>query len=238
MRLLLDEKNGNRYLVNEEDLHTKYGVVKWDEVKDKKPGDRVETQTGRVYVILEPNLLDFMKKARRGPQTITLKDASIIAGFTGIHSGSRVLESGTGSGLLTMFLANLVYPEKLSTYELRQDFADIAEKNLRKAGIENVNLEVRDVYEGIDEKDLDVVIFDLPEPWKAVAHAKAALKAGGYLVIYSPSIGQVQEVYGHLLGFENRTVEVIMREWDVKVMRPEIQMIGHTAFLTFARFLG
>ena len=46
----------------------------------------------------------------RGPQIITLKDAGIISAFTGISSGFRVVEAGSGSGALTSYLANLVKP--------------------------------------------------------------------------------------------------------------------------------
>ena len=44
-----------------------------------------------------------------------------------------------------------------------------------------LDVEVRDVYEGIDEHDLDRIVLDLPEPWRVVKHAVAALRPGGIL---------------------------------------------------------
>ncbi len=237
MYILIDEK-GRHYLVKgTADVHTNYGVIKVDDLREENIGKEIESHMMRKFFLLKPGIVDFIDKAKRGPQTISPKDYGIIAAHTGIHSGSRILDSGTGSGVMSMFLANITYPEKLITYDIREDFAAIAKENFEKAGLDNIELKIKNIYEGIDEKNLDLINLDLPEPWKVIEHAKKALKTGGYLVSYSPSIEQTKKFYDELEGFESETVECLVRNWNMKVVRPYSRMLGHTGFITFARLI-
>ncbi len=239
MRLLVDPKGGKYLVERGRDFHTKYGFVKSDAVASAEPGAVVESNTGIRFSVLDPDVRDYLEKARRGPQAMTLKDMSMAAGYAGISSGSRVLESGTGSGLFTMFLAHVVYPETVVTYELREDFADIAKCNFERFGVKNVRLELRDTYLGIDERGLDAVFLDLTEPWKVVPNLTEALGVGGTLVSYSPSINQSRQLTEALNeGWLHETFENILRNWKADTMRPDTQMLGHTGFLTVARKLA
>jgi tRNA (adenine57-N1/adenine58-N1)-methyltransferase len=238
MYLLVDEK-GNTYMVKgESDLHTKYGKVSASDIGSKSLGGYVESHIGHRFAVISPSMVDFIQKAKRGPQAVTLKDMGIIAAYTGIRTGSRVVEAGTGSGVLSLFIANIVHPENLVTYEVREDFASIADFNFKKAGVDNVTVKMGSIYDGIEETDLDVVILDLPEPWRVTEHAKKALRPGGYLVSYSPSIEQTKKFTDTLSGFRHDTIECVLREWDTRVLRPHSRMIAHTGFITIARFLG
>ena len=75
-------------------------------------------------------------------------------------------------------------------YELREDFANRAKANVRsflgEAAMERYHVEFRDCYEGIDERGIDRVVLDLPEPWQVVPHAMEALRPGGILIAYTP----------------------------------------------------
>lgn len=237
MYLLVDEKDRKYLVKGTADLHTNYGVIRAEELSRKKFGDTIETQTGKKFSILNPGILDFIEKSKRGPQAISLKDCALISGYTGIHSGSRIVEAGVGSGILSMFLANIVAPEKLISYELREDFAKIAGENFEKSGLNNIGIKMKNIYEGIDEKDLDLIVLDLPEPWKVVEHAKKSLKVGAFLVSYSPSIEQSKKFCDELKGFMHETIECLVRNWDMKVVRPYSRMLGHTGFITFARWM-
>lgn len=239
MFLLVDEK-GRKYLVKgDSDLHTNYGVISAGELDEKNVGSVVETHSGRKFFIIPPQIIDFMEKARRGPQAMTLKDCSLIAGYTGIRSKSRVVEAGLGSGVLSMSLANTVAPAELVSYEIREDFKAIAEGNFKRFGVNNVKIKMMDIYEGIDEKNLDLIMLDLPEPWRVVEYAKKSLTAGGHLVSYSPSIEQNKRLFDALGdNFIPETIESLVRNWDMKVVRPYSRMLGHTGFITFARWMG
>ena len=142
----------------------------------------------------------------------------------------------------TMFLANLVYPEKITGYEIREDFRKIANENFKKASIKNVEIKLKDIYEGIDERELDLICLDLPEPWMVVPHALDSLKIGAYLVSYSPSIEQSKHFYDALIESKGRflieTIECLVRNWDLKTVRPHSRMLAHTGFMTIARLIN
>jgi tRNA (adenine57-N1/adenine58-N1)-methyltransferase len=141
-----------------------------------------------------------------------------------------------------MFLANVVRPAgKVYTYEIREKFADIARKNIERAGLSDfIEIKMKDITEGIDERDVDLVTLDLPDPWNAISHAYKALRHGGFVVSYSPYIEQVKKTADALEeeAFRAiRTFEVFEREMEIskKGARPKTRMLGHTAYLTFAR---
>jgi tRNA (adenine57-N1/adenine58-N1)-methyltransferase len=108
--------------------------------------------------------------------------------------------------------------------------------------LERYDVEVRDSYEGIDHRDVDRVVLDLPEPWRVVPHAEKVLRPGGIFVAYTPSIVQVSQLRQALdaSGFQlPETVEVLNRTWHVEgaSVRPDHRMVAHTGFLTHARLL-
>jgi tRNA (adenine57-N1/adenine58-N1)-methyltransferase len=132
-------------------------------------------------------------------------------------------------------------------YEIREDFAQRAQENVRtflgEEASSRYKVELRDVYEGIDERGLDRIVLDLPEPWQVVKHAQVALRPGGILVAYCPSIMQVAHLRETLeeSDFElPETVEIMLRTWHVEgqAVRPDHRMVAHTGFLTSARLLG
>jgi tRNA (adenine57-N1/adenine58-N1)-methyltransferase catalytic subunit len=180
----------------------------------------------------------------RGAQVIYPKDLGPILMLADIQPGHRVLESGVGSGALSMTL--LRAGATVHGYELRDDFAERALANvtafLGEAVLDRYHLEVRDSYQGIDVADLDRIVLDLPEPWQVVKHARLALRPGGILVAYTPSIIQATQLREELAGTEfamAETLEVLLRTWHVEgaAVRPDHRMVAHTGFLTHARLL-
>ncbi|MBN2101695.1 MAG: methyltransferase domain-containing protein [Candidatus Aenigmarchaeota archaeon] len=188
---------------------------------------------------------DFFKKMRRGPQIITIKDMAIISAMTGVCSGFRIVDAGSGSGFLAAYLGNLVKPEgSVISYEIRKEHAEIALKNILKAGLGKfVTIKNKDIFEGIDEKDLDLITLDMPETFKAVKIAFDALKPGGWVVSYVPSIEQMREFVLECKksGFENiESFENIMRAIEVKSLgtHPQNKGVFHTGYISFARKKG
>lgn len=194
------------------------------------------------YRLLRPSIGDVAGALARKAQIILPKDASRILYEVDAHAGSRIVEAGIGSGALTSALAWAVAPTgKIYTYELREDFAVHARRNLEDAGLsEFVDIKIRDVTHGIDERDVDAVVLDMPNPWDAIPAAAQALRSDGLFCAYTPLISQVEQVRRALTanGFlDARTMEIIERKWIVHEhgARPDHDMLGHTAFLTFAR---
>ena len=182
------------------------------------------------------------EKLKRGPQVVVPKDAAAIIGFAGIGAGDRVVEAGTGSGFLAISLANVVGSAgKVYSYEWREDFHKLAEKNLAKAGLDkNVELKHKSIFDGIDETEVDVIILDLADSEKVTPYAFNALRKDGILVGFHPNVEQIRKFSdtAKQAGFENeRTIEVIVRDWLVRDYgcRPANMGLTHTAFLSFWR---
>jgi tRNA (adenine57-N1/adenine58-N1)-methyltransferase len=204
-------------------------------------GARMEHGSG-AWRLLRPGIADITAGLDRKAQIVLPKDASRILYECDVRAGARVVEAGIGSGALTSALAWAVAPSgHVSTYEVRADFAEHARRNLTLAGLASlVDVTVADVCAGIAERDVDAVVLDMPNPWDALDAAQEALRGDGHFCAYSPLVSQVERVRTALTerGFADvRTIELIERAWTVHEQgsRPSHEMLGHTAFLTFAR---
>jgi tRNA (adenine57-N1/adenine58-N1)-methyltransferase len=247
-RVLLFDSKGRRYLVTltrGAEFHTHAGPVSHDDILGGEEGEVVRSSRGGRYTVVRPTLSDVVLKMPRGAQVIYPKDLGPLLLLADVFPGARVLESGLGSGALSMAL--LRAGAEVTGYEIRPDFAARATSNvagfLGEAALERYQVSVRDVYEGIDASRLDRVVLDLPEPWRVVEAAETALRPGGILVAYLPTILQVATLRDRLarsaFGLAD-TVEILQRGWHVEgqSVRPEHRMVGHTGFLTSARLLG
>ena len=223
-------------------FHTHKGYLKLDELIGKEYGEPIKSSLGIFFTTLKPALTDYIMKSSRNTQITYPKDAALIVIFSGIGPGSRVVESGTGTGALTTALAHYVGSTgKVYTYELRSEFQKNAAKNLQRSKlIDNVEMKTGDVTMGIEERELDAVILDLATPWLVIPHAYAALKPSGIIVSFSPTIDQVIKTTEALR--ENNfvfieTVECIMRAMQVErgKTRPQTLMTGHTGYITHGR---
>ncbi len=223
-------------------FHTHKGYVKLEELVGKEFGSTFQSSLGAQFKALKPTLTDYIMKSSRKTQITYPKDAALIVMFSGIGPGSRVVESGTGTGALTTALAHYVKPDgKVYTYELREEFQKNAEKNLKRSNLLSlVELKSADVTMGIEERDVDAVILDLAVPWLVVPHAYTALKPSGIIVSFSPTIDQVVKTtealkeHGFILI---ETVECLMRAMQVErgKTRPQTLMTGHSGYITHAR---
>ena len=223
-------------------FHTHKGYVKLDDLIGKDFGEVFQSSLGAEFTALKPTLNDYIMKSSRKTQITYPKDAALIVMFSGIGPGSRVVESGTGTGALTTALTHYVRPNgRVFTYELRPEFQKNAEKNLKRSNLlDYVELKSGDVTMGIEERDIDAVILDLAVPWFVVPHAYEALKPSGTLVSFSPTIDQVVKTTEALRenGFILiETVECLMRGMQVErgKTRPHTLMTGHTGYITSAR---
>ncbi len=181
-----------------------------------------------------------LKKLKRGGPAITLpKDAGMIIAYSGIGKDSRVIELGSGSGFMTVQLANVA--KEVVSYEKRKEFLDIAEANVKRAGLPNVTFKLHDVLHGIEEKDgsWDLVVCDIADAEKVVPYALEALKKGGYIAAHCLHSEQAKALHLECAKqfSEVFTAEAMMREYEVRDFgfRPAHFGLMHTAYLVFAR---
>jgi tRNA (adenine57-N1/adenine58-N1)-methyltransferase len=245
--LLLDGKQ-RRYLITlaeGAEFHTHAGLIPHAELVDRAEGTVFLSSKNAKYTALRPTLEDFVLEMPRGAQVIYPKDLAPICMLADIGPGTTVFESGLGSGALSMTM--LRYGAEIIGYEIREDFLNRANANVRsflgEAVLDRYHARLGDAYEGIAERDIDRVVLDLPEPWRVVPHAQEALRAGGILVAYTPSITQAmqtREAMATRAWNSTRTIEVLHRGWHIEgqAVRPDHRMVAHTAFLTIGRFLG
>ena len=242
-KVLLIDGKARRYLITLREggqFHTHAGVTPHDSILGLPDGSTVRSPSGARYLALRPTLADFVLAMPRGAQVIYPKDLGPLLILADVFPGARILEAGVGSGALSMTL--LRAGADVVGYELREDFAAKAQANVESFLGDGCpyRVELRDVYEGIDEAGLDRILLDLPEPWRVVKHAAGALRPGGIFVSYLPGIGQVVQLREALDGagfMLAQTVEVLQRSWHIEgqSVRPDHRMVAHTGFLTSAR---
>ena len=232
MHLLIHRKSGKRYVAPSLPYNTEHGLV--------RSTGRTESSTGEPFTVVEPRFVDLWLKLKRGPQWSHPKDLSLVLGLTGLGPGWKVVDAGSGTGFAASFFAYHVRPNgHVYSYDIRPKNISIARENAELFGLQDyISFKEGDVSKGIDERDVDLVFFDLPEPWAAYKHAADALKLGGFLVLYLPTVDQVTRARDELpdcfTPFE--VYELVLRRWkSTGPLRPENTGLLHTAFILISR---
>jgi tRNA (adenine57-N1/adenine58-N1)-methyltransferase len=225
-----------------EQFHTHKGFIILDDLVGKPYGSTIVSSLGISFYALKPLIRDRVLKTDRRTQVLYPKDIGYILYQLGIGNGSTVVETGTGSGALTMSLANAVMPDgKVYTYEIDERSQRIAAGNIDRSGLRPiVEMKLGDITQGITERGVDAVTLDMATPWLVIDHAWEALAGSGVFLSFSPTIEQVMKTVYALEAkpfIEVETVEIIMRRITVaeNKTRPETLMIGHSGYLTTAR---
>jgi tRNA (adenine57-N1/adenine58-N1)-methyltransferase len=223
-------------------FETHRGYISHNDLIGKPWGSKVLSHMGSPFVLLQPSLADILMEIRRNTQIMYPKDIGFILITMDIGPGKHVLEAGTGSGSFTTALASAVGPQGMITsYESRPEFQRLAQKNLEQLGLaERVQFKLRDIAEGFDERNVDALFLDLPNPQDYVANARGALKPGGYFGCILPTTNQVSTLL-IALRRENfafiEVCEILLRYYKAVPdrLRPTDRMVAHTAYLIFSR---
>jgi tRNA (adenine57-N1/adenine58-N1)-methyltransferase len=229
-------------------FHTHRGAIAHDDLIGAPEGSVVFSTANTGYLAFRPLLADFVLSMPRGAQVIYPKDAAQIVGFGDIGPGMRVLEAGAGSGALTCSLLRAVGRDgAVTSYERREDFADVARANVTAFFGEppaNWDLRLGDLDRHPAEEVVDRVVLDMLEPWAVLPAVSAALRPGGVLVGYVATTTQlstyVEALRAQGVWTEPHAWETLLRPWHAVglAVRPEHRMVAHTAFLVTARRLA
>lgn len=223
-------------------FQTHRGVLKHDEMIGQPYGTQIFSHNGAPFFLLQPALGDLLRELKRNTQILYPKDIGYILITMGIGPGMHVLEAGTGSGALTCAFAYAVGPQgRVTSYEARPDMQEMALKNLRGLELDDrVTLKLRNVAEGFDERDVDALFLDLPNPYDYIPQVRQALKPGGFFGCIVPTTNQVSDLLVALrrsrFAFLD-VCELILRFYkpEPNRFRPTDRMVAHTGFLVFAR---
>jgi tRNA (adenine57-N1/adenine58-N1)-methyltransferase len=220
------------------------GSVPADDLIGLPEGTVVYSSAGEAFFMCRPTYAQLIPNLPRQAQVIYPKDTGPILLWGDIHPGARVVEVGTGPGALTIALLRSVGPTgHVTSYERRADFAQMARDNVHKFFGETPTwtLKVADGVEQIEERDVDRLIADLPEPWQLLAQCDTVLRPGGVFLGYVPTTIQLKQLADALRdhgGFAAVTaLETLVRHWHLaeRSVRPEHRMVAHTGFILVAR---
>jgi len=224
------------------EFHTHRGVLKHDDLIGQPWGSQVFSHNKSPFFLMEPSLGDILRGTKRNTQILYPKEIGYILVSMGIGPGIHVIEAGTGSGALTTALAFAVGPQgHVSTYEVRPEMTNLAKNNLEKVDLaDRVTFVRRNISEGFDEKGVDALFLDLPNPYDYLAQVRLALKPGGFFGCILPTTNQVCILLTALrlnkFAFID-VCEILLRFYkpEPERFRPTDRMVAHTGFLVFAR---
>jgi tRNA (adenine57-N1/adenine58-N1)-methyltransferase len=240
--LITDEK-GRRYLakLDGEMISVKgLGTIRESAVKESLISGELAVG-GKSFSVRPATLDDVISAIERKAQMLTAKDIAMMLHLCDIGPGSNIVEGGAGSGALTIaLLASAGEQGHVTTYELREDFAEIAKGNVDMASLSGRwSLKIGNICERIDETEVDAMLVDIPNPWDCIGTAKQALRVGGSFCAFAPNVNQIENTVHALRdnGFsEVRAIETLQRDLVVHEggVRPSFDMLGHTGYLVHA----
>ena len=248
----LTDSKGRRHnfaLVAGKQFSTNRGQILHDDIIGRDEGFTITSTLGSEYLVFRPLLSEFVVSMPRGAAVVYPKDAAQIVAMADIFPGAHVVEAGVGSGALTCSLLRAVGPTgRVSSYERRQEFADVARRNVTQFfGGDHPAWEVTvgDLAEELVRSEgdarVDRVVLDMLAPWECVDAVAQALVPGGLVCAYvatTTQLGRTVETLRAHGGFtEPQPWETLVRDWHVEglAIRPSHKMNGHTGFLVTAR---
>ncbi len=248
---LLQDRRGRTYLFRlQEGATFNYhrGSIRHEAIVQAGAGQKIATPQGELFTVHRPTLEDYVLHMPREATPTYPKDAATICFLLDLAPGMRVLEAGSGSGGLTLYLARAVGPTgQVWSYEARPRHLQRANRNLSEfEDWGNVTWVEADLAQAeLPPSAFDGIALDLMEPWAVLHSITPALKIDRFLVCYLPNLTQVIALLEHLKAQNlpyllERTIEVQHREWDVRppIAHPKFQQVGHTAFLVQLRRVG
>ena len=234
------------------ELHTHHGVLRHADLIGQPDGSVATNSSGHDYLALRPLLRDFAMSMPRGAAIVYPKDAAQIVMQADIFPGAVVVEAGVGSGALSLALLRAIGPDgSLTSFERREDFAEVAKANVETffgETPETWEVVVGDLAEQLGAQHrpgtVDRVVLDMLAPWECMDAVAEALTPGGVVICYIATATQLSRVAEYIrntgLFTEPDASETMVRGWHVEglAVRPDHRMVAHTGFLLTARRLA
>jgi tRNA (adenine57-N1/adenine58-N1)-methyltransferase len=245
--LVLTDRKEREYLVRVkagERFHSHHGFIDYDALIDLPEGCTILSSRGQSFWVFRPTLAQIIMNMPRQAQVIYPKDIGVILMWGDIFPGATVVEIGTGYGALTLALIRAVGPQGgLFSYEVREDFFRAVQQTVSRyfTSYPQWTIHLQDAKNGLQEKNVDRILIDVPEPWEFLAVIKKALRPGGILLCFTANALQVKSLYDGLQAVGGfvlpDTLETLLRPWHVKGLsvRPAHRMTAHTGFITTVR---
>jgi tRNA(1-methyladenosine) methyltransferase and related methyltransferases len=240
--LLVNNEHDREYLrAAGEELQTDLGVL--EVPVDVDPGDVIETHLDVPFTVRQLRGPDLFNHFERTGAPMIPRDIGLLIGQTGVAHGDRVLDAGTGTGVLAAYLGRLGVD--VTSYEIDSEFADVARENMSLAGVaDQVEIRTGDLTAALDtvgdEEPFDVLTLDTADAPTIIEAAQTLLAPGGYIAVYVPFVEHTREAVeaarkAGVTAIE--TYETIQREmdFDERGSRPSTAGVGHTGYMTIGR---
>ncbi|MFP4118693.1 MAG: tRNA (adenine-N1)-methyltransferase [Candidatus Woesearchaeota archaeon] len=237
-RLIISKDKHVRPLIDlHRSIHLSDGTLRREDLVAADHRGIVPTTTGEPKLLAPATFKDSYDKMKRTAATIIPKDIGFIIAETGLTKDAVVIDAGGGSGAVTTQLAALC--KRVYSYDINENHLNTIAENCKRLDLDNVIIKPEDLITAQPPEKVDLLVLDMPDPSKALTFAKRALKQSGFVVAYTPHITQAQ-LFADSLDQDFKlvtTIELMQRRWEVSdgKLRPKHNMLGHTAFLTFAR---
>ncbi|XP_015818193.1 tRNA (adenine(58)-N(1))-methyltransferase, mitochondrial isoform X1 [Nothobranchius furzeri] len=180
-------------------LQSSWGVIPHNELAGRPAGRFLKTNTGVPIFFHRPSLEDYVLNMKRGPVIAYPKDAAAMLLMMDVTEGDCVLESGSGSGALALFLSRAVGSRgSVLSVELREDHHTRAVLNYERwrtswalrRGHEwpdNVDFHISDLCSAsalLAGRGFHSVALDLINPHLVLATVLPHLLPGGVCAVY------------------------------------------------------
>ncbi|CAL8293806.1 unnamed protein product [Arctogadus glacialis] len=221
-------------------LQSSWGTINHDDMAGRPSGRIMRTTHWAPILIRRPSLEDYVLLMKRGPAIAYPKDASMMLTMMDVVEGDCVLESGSGSGAMSLFLSRAVGSKgTVLSVEVREDHLGRSVKNYkrwrsawarRRGGEEwpdNVHFHHADLSSAsslLAGRGFHSVALDLISPQLVLPTVVPHLHPGAVCAVYLANITQVVDLLDGIRCSSlpllcERIIEVPVRDWLVAPAR-------------------
>lgn len=224
-------------------LQSSWGTVPHDDIAGKPAGSFINTNRGTPILIRRASLEDYVLFMKRGPAIAYPKEAASMLMMMDVTNGDCVLEAGSGSGAMSLFLSRAVGASgRVLSVEVREDHQKRAVLNynrwrtsweLRRAeewpnNVEFVRADLCSASSILDGWGFNAVALDLINPHLVLPTVVPHLHPGGVCAVYLANITQVIDLLEGLRCLCmpllcERIFELPVRDW---IVAPALQKDG------------